>query len=197
MKFRPSFFLVFLAFALISFLPSCSILNQGKELKTFADCEFTVGTVKVVNIAGIDVSGFSKISDLSINDYAKLVQEAFSKEIDSRLEIEIIALNNHDKRAYISGVDWELYLKDNLYSKGVISKPVEVLPHQQSSFVVETNINLYQIIHSKSLMELLSIIIEKQDAVNLSDLDAVLRVKPWYQSGTTVKKYPGFVRIKL
>ena len=188
------FIFLFIIFYLIS---SCSVLNQGKELKTFAECDFNVGNVRVVNIAGVDVSGFAKISDLSINDYATLVQQAFSNEIDSKLEIEVIATNNHDKKAYISGMDWELYLKESLYSNGVISKPVEILPRQQTSFVVETNINLYQIIHSKSLMELLAIVIEKKDAINLSDLDAVLKVKPWYLTGSSVKKYPGFIKINL
>ena len=194
---KPSLFKTLLALFLLSYFSSCSILNQGKELKTFAECDFNVGNVRVVNIAGVDVSGFAKISDLSINDYATLVQQAFSNEIDSKLEIEVIATNNHDKKAYISGMDWELYLKESLYSNGVISNPVEVLPRQQTSFVLETNINLYQIIHSKSLMELLAIVIEKKDAINLSDLDAVLKVKPWYLTGSSVKKYPGFIKIKL
>jgi len=194
---KPSLFKTLLALFMLSFFSSCSILNQTKELKTFVGCDFNVGKVRVINIAGVDVSGFTKISDLSVNDYATLVQQAFSKEIDSKLEIEVIATNNHDKKAYISGLDWEIYLKESLYSNGVISKPVEILPRQQTSFVVETNINLYQIIHSKSLMELLAIVIEKKDAVNLSDLDAVLKVKPWYLTGSSVKKYPGFIKIKL
>ncbi len=194
---KPSLFKTLLALFMLSFFSSCSILNQAKELKTFAECDFNVGNVRVINIAGVDVSGFTKISDLSVNDYATLVQQAFSKEIDSKIEIEVIATNNHDKKAYISGMDWEFYLKESLYSNGVISKPVEILPRQHISFVVETNINLYQIIHSKSLMELLAIVIEKKDAVNLSDLDAVLKVKPWYLTGSSVKKYPGFIKIKL
>ncbi len=165
-------------------------------MKSFANCNFTVGKVKILNIAGVDVSGFNNISDLSINDYATLMQQAFSKEIDSKLEIEIQAYNQQENKASISGLDWELYLMDELYSSGVVTDPVEILPGQKASFNVVTNINLYRIVHSKSLLELLSIIIKNNGNIDLSNMDMIIKVKPWYRMGSSIKKYPGFIKIK-
>ena len=185
----------FVAFALL--VNSCSIYRQGVELTTFSKCDFTVQNIRVINVAGVDVSKVHKISDLPLNDYLTLAKQAFSKNVPSKLEIKINAYNSNSKKAAISGLDWELYLKDDLYTKGSVDKPVEVLPNQSATFDVLADINLMEIIHAKSLPQLLALILKKSDGLDLSDLDAVVRIKPWYISGESVKKYPGFIKIKL
>jgi len=141
------------------------------------------------------VSGYDNVQELSINDYLQLAKEAFSSDIPSELEIEINAENNSEKRAYISGLDWQLYFMDDLYTEGVVSEPVEVLPNQSSTFKVVANVNLLKILHSKSLPELLKLVIEKNSSIDLSELDVTIKVKPWYQSGSTIKTYPGYINI--
>jgi hypothetical protein len=179
------------------FFSSCAIFKQGKEFKTFTECDFKVKNVRIVNLAGIDISNFNSIDDMALNDYLMLAQQAFSKEIDSELEIDIIAENFSDNTAAISGLDWQLFLKDELYTTGIIDKPVNINPHDNTVFTVKTNINLYAIIHSKSLPEILALLITKNQSFNLSDLDASIKVKPWYRNGSSIKKYPGFISISL
>jgi len=186
---------IFVAFALL--INSCSIYQQGVELTTFSKCNFTVQNIRVINVAGIDVSNVHKINDLPLNDYLTLAKQAFAKNVPSKLQIIIKAYNPNSKKAAISGLDWELYLKADLYTKGSVDKPVEVLQNQSVTFDVLADINLMEIIHSKSLPQLLALVIEKSDGLDLSDLDAVVRIKPWYISGESVKKYPGFIKIKL
>jgi len=141
------------------------------------------------------MSGYDNVQELSINDYLQLAKKAFSSDIPSELEIEINAKNNAEKRAYISGLDWQLYFMDDLYTEGVVSEPVEVLPNQSSTFKVVANVNLLKILHSKSLPELLKLVIEKNSSIDLSELDVTLKVKPWYQSGSNTKTYPGYISI--
>jgi hypothetical protein len=183
-------------FVLVYFFSSCSILKQGQELKTFTYCDFSVKDVNIISIAGVSVAGYDKVQELSMNDYLQLAKKAFSSDIPSELEIEINAKNNAEKRAYISGLDWQLYFMDDLYTEGVISEPVEVLPKQSSSFKVVATVNLLKILHSKSLPELLKLVIEKNSSIDLSELDVTLKVKPWYQSGSNIKTYPGYISIK-
>ncbi len=183
--------------ALFLLINSCSIYKQAAELRTFSECTFTVNNIKVRSIAGVDISNVKKITDLPLNDYLALAQLAFSKDVPSVIAITLSAYNPSDKTASVSGLDWEMYLKNELYSTGVINKPVQVLPKGKSEFVVIADINFKDIIHSKSLPQLFKVIIEKNEQLNLSDLDAVVRIKPWYISGKSVKKYPGFIRIKL
>lgn len=179
------------------FFSSCAIFKQGKEFITFTECDFNVKNVRITSLAGVDISNFNSIDDLALNDYLMLVQQAFSKEIDSELEIDIIADNFSDNTASISGLDWQLFLKDELYTTGIIDKPVNINPHDNTVFTVKTNINLYTIIHSKSLPEILTLLITKNQSFNLSDLNATVKVKPWYRNGSTIKKYPGFISINL
>jgi len=184
----------------VSFLlliTSCSIYRQGVELKTFSQCNFTVQSVKVMSIAGVNVGNIQKVTDLPLNDYIFLAKQAFSKNVPSKLLIKLNASNSTNKKAAVNGFDWELYLKGALYTKGSVNKSIVVLPEQSASFEMPADINIMEIIQSKSLPQLLALIIEKNDNLNLSDLDAVVRIKPWYISGKNIKKYPGFIRIKL
>ncbi len=194
---KKHFVLYFITtFAFVYFLSSCSILKQGQELKTFTYCDFSVKDVNVISIAGVSVAGYDQVQDLSMNEYLQLAKQAISSDIPSELEIEINAKNNSENRAYISGLDWQLYFMDDLYTEGVISDPVEVLPNRSSTFKVVANVNLLKILHSKSLPELLKLVIEKNSSIDLSELDVTLKVKPWYQSGSGLKTYPGYISIK-
>ena len=194
---KKSIFLLGVLVFLALLINSCSIYRQGVELTTFSKCDFKAQNIQVINIAGIDVSHVHAINDLPLNDYLTLAKQAFSKDIPSKLQIKIKAFNQNSKKAAISGLDWELYLKNDLYTQGIVNKPVEVLQNQSATFDVFADINLKEIIHNKSLPQLLSLIIEKNDGFERSDLDAVLRIKPWYISGKSVKKYPGYIKIRL
>lgn len=189
-------YLFFIQTALI-FITSCGLIKQGVELQTFSSCNFSFQKVDVISVAGVNVAEAKKLSDLSMNDYLLLAKKAFGKDLPSQLKFTINTYNPGTKRAYVNGMDWELYLKGELYSSGTLNTPIEVLPHQKTTFDVISTFNLFEIIHSKSLPELLQVIVTKDKSINLSDLDAFLRVKPWYNSGSTVKKFPTFIKIKL
>jgi len=182
---------------IIAFIASCGILKQSAELKTFSQCTFSVKSINVQSIAGVNVSKINKVSDLPLTDYLTLAKQAFSKNIPSKIVITINAYNPSSKTGLVNGLDWELYLKEDLYSKGIINKPIQVLPHQETLFAVVADINLKEILNSKSLPQILALIIKKNESLNLSDLDAVVRIKPWYISKNNTKKYPGFIKIKL
>jgi len=167
------------------------------ELKTFSNCNFSLQKVNVISVAGVNVAEANKLGDLSMNDYLMLAKRAFGKELPSQLKITIKTYNPGTKRAYVNGMDWELYLKGELYSRGTINTPVEVLPQHKTTFDVISTLNLFEIIHSKSLPQLLHVIFQKDKSINLSDLDAFLKVKPWYSNGSTVKKFPTFIKIQL
>jgi len=167
------------------------------ELKNFSSCNFSLKKVNVISVAGVNVAKAKKISDLSMNDYLMLAKKAFGKDLPSQLKFTINAYNPGTKRAHVNGMDWELYLKGELYSRGTINTPVEVLPQHKTTFDVITTFNLFEIIHSKSLPQLLQVIFQKDKSINLSDLDALLKVKPWYSTGSTVKRFPTYIKIKL
>ncbi len=188
---------IILATSLLFLISSCSVIKQSRQLKTFSECTFAVKYVKITDIAGVDVSNVKAVNDLPLNDYLKLAGKAFSKNIPSKTVVTINAFNTADNSAAINGLDWELYIKNDLYSKGVVNKPVTVEPGQSKDFDVLAQINLHEILHSKSLPQLLTLILEKNEALTLSDFNAVLAIKPWYVSKKSVKKYPGFIRIKL
>lgn len=167
------------------------------ELKTFSNCNFSLQKVNVISVGGVNVAEANKLGDLSMNDYLMLAKKAFSKELPSQLKITIKTYNPDTKRAYINGMDWELYLKGELYSRGTINTPVEVLPQHNTSFDVISTLNLFEIIHSKSLPQLLQVILQKDKSINLSDFDAKLKIKPWYNTGSSIKKFPTFININL
>lgn len=197
MKIKYKLLYLFFIQAALIFITSCGLIKQGVELKTFSSCNFSLQKVNVISVAGVNVEEANKLGDLSMNDYLLLAKKAFGKELPSQLKITVKTYNPNDKRAYINGLDWELYLKGDLYSEGTISNPVEVLPQQKTTFDVISTLNLFEIIHSKSLSELLQVIFTKNKSINLSDLDAKLKIKPWYNTGSSIKKFPTFININL
>lgn len=187
---------IFLISLFVSLLCSCNFIKQAGEMKRFVECNFTVYTVEVQEINGINVTGIKNASDLGWANILSIVQKALSGNLPAKMKFSIIVQNTSDKPAGIAGLDYKFFLDEELITEGSLKEPIKVDANSVTRFPVLVDIDLVKLLNSNSSDKLLELAFGADPQKTLEELNTRIELKPYYLSGNELKKYPGHVNIK-
>jgi LEA14-like dessication related protein len=176
-------------------LNSCDILEQINEAERFAQCNFSISGVQLLDIAGVDISHIKSQSDINVGEMLTIGGALANGKLPTTLNVNINAYNPNTKNAAISGIDWEVYMKETKYASGKINKRIDILPGQSASFPLKVQFDLLNIFSSNSLNDILAFISDGSKE-NLKKLDIKARIKPWYKVGGQIKPAPAAITIR-
>jgi hypothetical protein len=181
---------------ILSLLSSCNFIKQTGEMKRFVECNFAVYSVEVQEINGINVIGVQNASDLGWVNILAIGQKALSGTLPAKLKFSIIVQNTSDKSAGIAGMDYKFFLDEELITEGSMKEPVKVGANSVTRFPVLVDVDLVKLLKSNSSDKLLDLAFGADPQKTLEGLNSRIELKPYYLSGTELKKYPGHVNIK-
>ncbi len=192
MVFLRKIFLPALVFLSVN---SCDILEQMSEAERFAQCTFSISNAQLVNIAGVDITKIKSQDDIDIGEMITIGGAIAKGELPATLTVNIQAYNPDTKNAAISGLDWEVFMKDTKYAGGKIDKRIDVLAGQSTMFPLNVHFDLLKILSSNSLNDILAFISDGSKE-NLKKLDIKAKIKPWYKVGGQIKTAPATITIR-
>lgn len=166
------------------------------EIKRFAECNFTVQGAEVVSLGRVDVRGKDSPSDFNLSDMMVLGQNMLSGKLNTKMKVNILARNSNSSKAAISGMKWQLFMKNTMYGNGEIVEYVEVLPNSSTVFPVQVEFDLLKIIKSDNIKSIINLVSNMDNADNLRNLDIMLKLKPSYKTSNGVKEYPSYLTIR-
>ena len=175
---------------------SCDVLQQASDVVQFAQCDFSIDRVGMDKVGGISIKNIHKPEDLNPMELIGLTQQVISGSLPVTLDVNIKASNNQSLKAGISGLDWELYMKDKRYGGGKLNQAVEVLPGQSTTFPVSVNFDLLKLVTGDNLQQILDLVFHINDKEKLKQLDLKLQLKPYYRVGSEVQEYPGYIVVR-
>lgn len=165
-------------------------------MKRFVECNFAVYTVEVQEINGINVAGVKNASDLGWMNILAIGQKALSGSLPAKLKFSIIVQNKSDKSAGIAGLDYKFFLDEELITEGSLKEPISVGANSVTRFPVLVDVDLVKLLKSNSSDKLLDLAFGADPQKTLEELNSRIELKPYYLSGTELKKYPGHVNIR-
>lgn len=180
---------------LVLVFTSCGIFRQAKEYDRFVNSRFSVRDVKVLSIAGIDVSQIKKTSDLDLGQMITLGIRFIKGDMPSVMEISVKGRNPFSGKASISGMDWLLQMKQDTLASGTINKKITILPGETTLFPVKVNLNISRLLKSGSLKQIMEVMLGDAGKKEYERLGLVFKIRPWYLSGSKIKKSPVYISI--
>lgn len=178
------------------FNTSCDVLEQVNEVKTFVNCDFSVNNVNIDKVGGFDLTKYDNVSDIGFMEMLSMGQQIISDKLPAKLTVDIRAKNNQGSKASISGLDWQLFMKNEQYGSGKLNQYVEVLPGQSTDFIVNVDFDFLKLLKSENLQSILDLAMDLENKEKLKKLDIILKVKPYYKSGNNIREYPGYLTIR-
>jgi hypothetical protein len=122
------------------FLP-CLVLvalsgcTQLREFQALRNVDFALDGVQQANLAGVDLSGIQRSSDVRPTDLLRIGQAASVGSLPLSFDLMVGADNpNSNTTARLLELDWTLFLQDRETVSGVFNRQV-VLPAGQRSVV--------------------------------------------------------------
>lgn len=188
--------LIIALFAGLLTLGSCDALQQVSDTATFVQCDFSVADVKVDKIGGVSLANIKKPDDVGMLNMMSLAQQAMGGSLPTTLSVGIKATNNQSRVAGISGLAWELYMKDQEYGAGMINEAVTISPNSSTVFPVSVEFDILNIVTSSNIQQILDIVFNVDNQDKLNELDLELQLKPYYRVGSQVQEYPGVITIR-
>jgi hypothetical protein len=175
---------------------SCDALQQVSDTATFVQCDFSLANVKIDKIGGLSLANIKKPEDIGMLNMMSLAQQVMAGSLPTALNMGIKATNNQSLKAGISGLAWELYMKDQKYGAGMINDPVEILPNSSTVFPISVEFDILNIVTSSNIQQILDIVFDVDNKDKFNELDLQLRLQPSYKVGDQVQQYPGFITVK-
>jgi hypothetical protein len=109
--------------------------TQLSQLQALRNVDFSIDGVQQANLAGVDLSGIQRASDVRPTDLLRLGQAASGGSLPLQFNLMLGADNpNSNATARMVELDWTLFLQDRETVSGVFNKQV-VLPAGQRSVV--------------------------------------------------------------
>lgn len=178
-------------------LTSCEVLEQAQGYGRFMQCNFSLQNIEIIELGGINISSIQKPEDLDMMKILALTNQVMNGSLPAKLRVNLNAKNNNTQKASISGLDWQLMLKESEFLTGNINQYVEVQPNSMNKIPINTTIDVLKLIDSNSLDQLLNFVFSKDKKQAFKDLGVGVNVRPYYKLGTEIYKYPGYLKIDL
>ena len=177
-------------------ISSCDVLQQASDVVQFTQCDFSLANVKIDKIGGVSLANIDEPEDIGMLNILALTQQVLAGSLPTTINVGIKATNNQSLKAGISGLDWELYMKDQKYGAGKINQAVEILPNNSTTFPVSVEFDILKIVTSSNIQQILDIVFDVDNKDKLKEIDLQLRLKPYYKVGTQIQEYPGFITVR-
>ncbi len=194
--FRELFFVLFIFTILSIGLSSCGLVKQVAEFDRFVKAKFTIHSVKLNDVAGINFPKTSSARDINFSDVIKLTGAILKDTLPSTLVLNVEVFNPFDKEAGVQGMEWKAMQNNLIVAKGNIEKPLLVAPHGKVSFPLYVNVNLSKLITLKNIQQLLGLFLNKSKPAEILDkLNITIGIRPYYKFGPELKKFPDYIII--
>lgn len=192
---NSSSFLILSQIILLTWLTSCSVLQQTSEMKNFGKCEFRVESTENMKLAGVNLEDKSSMSDVSFTEMAKIGGAIAGGSLPLVFDLNIGVKNPNPDLAAMNKLDWILLIDDIEMTRGVLSQRVEIPANSVSSFPVAVNFDIMNALSGKSMEALVNF------ALNLAGTGVrptriKMKAKPTIVFGSTPVEYPGYITIR-
>jgi hypothetical protein len=178
------------------------IKDLSQMMTNLKRCQFKLENVNNFQLAGISLSKFSKLSDVSLFDAAKLVKAFSDKKFPANFTLNVAASNPNDgtggtkqTTTTLTSLAWTLILDNVTTITGNIDKPIEIPGTGQKTMIPLTmGLDLYQFFAAKGYESIVDLAMAL-GGVKGSAARITLKAKPTVSTPLGPIAYPGEINI--
>ncbi|MFM2376181.1 MAG: hypothetical protein RLZZ165_1278 [Bacteroidota bacterium] len=189
MKQRPLFWVLSVLFAAGV---SCKAVRERKSL---SPCQFRIGTVTGIELAGVNVQRIRKFADLGLRD-ATLARIALATgNLPLSMTVHLEVKNPNRQQAALNRLEWVVMVDQYDILSGVVSDSVTIAPHGgMDTIPIPVSVNLRSLLKTMGKNEILEFAMGLTDQSDRPSRVA-LRVHPAIMVGRHPLEYPAWFTV--
>jgi hypothetical protein len=174
----------------------CTVMNQVNQMVNLAKCEFRIGSVTNLTLAGVYVQNIHKISDLSVMDAQRLLRGVTGSNFPLAFTLNVDAKNPNTSTAGMNRLDWILFIDDIQMTSGSVPQTVSIPPNNGVATIpIQFNLNLKQLLTGKSADAIINFGLNLAGVGN-KPTRFMIKLKPTIMIGGSQIVYPGYITVK-
>ncbi len=167
-----------------------------RELKNLTKCQFRIGTVKGITLAGVNIQTVRRFSDLKLTDATKVGAALASGNLPLAMTINLEVKNPNKSLAAMNRMEWIAVIDQYDILNGIVGDRIEVAPNGGVATIPLTvSANLRSVLKTLGKTELLDFGMGLTDQSDRPSRVA-LKLKPTIMVGKHPLEYPGWLTVK-
>jgi hypothetical protein len=185
--------IIFSVLLVVITLGSC---RQLKELSSFANCEFRLGSVQNTSLAGVNVQQVRSLSDLNLLQAGKITAAYASGSLPLSLTLNVDVKNPNATQAAMNSMDWILLIDGKEIVDGTVNDRIAITPNGGvATLPIQIRADLRKILAKNSTEENINMGLGLAGNGNKPSPKLTLKVKPSFLIGGSSIKYPGYINV--
>jgi hypothetical protein len=180
---------------LVAPFQGCDVARQAGRASALASCDFRIGSVEHVSLAGVDLQNIRSVSDLRIADVAMILGGFASPVFPLTLQLNLEGRNPNPKEAGLNRLEWILFIDDLEMAGGILDQPFVIPPKGVVTIPVEVGMDLKKVLSGKSATALMNFCVNLAGA-GTTPTRFKIKLKPSLMVGGTVLPYPGYITVR-
>lgn len=180
---------IVMLFAIVTlFFSGC---DQLMETLNMINCKYKIDQLANVSWAGIDLTNIQSFEDLSVSDLAKAGLAISQNDYNVNFDMNILALNETETAAKISGFDYILLLNDSEITNGEYDTELTIEPNGGTGILpISMNIDAQNIVSGGTVEDVVNMVLNMVNYGNGESSDVAVKFSPWIPVGNTIQKMP-------
>jgi len=185
-----------LFYCIIFFFASCGIGKQTQELKTLADCKYSIVEVNNVLLSGTNVQEIIANRNINLGSIPSLALGFISKNIPLKADLIISIENPTNNHAAINYFDYEILVNQQNFTEGTVDKKINIAPKEITEVDLALSANIYKFLVNDSVRNDIQTFISATQNQSEAKALITIRIKPAIYVNEQLVKYPGFIDIE-
>lgn len=176
-------------------LPSCDVLQQAEKMANLTKCEFRLGSVANLKLAGINVQNAKAIKDLSLIDAQRLLTSVATNSFPLTFTLNVDTRNPNTTSAGMSQMEWILFIDDIQMLSGNVNQQVTIPANGIKSIPINISVDLKKVLKGKTADAIINFGLNMAGTGNKPTRMA-MKLKPTIMIGSYPISYPGYLTVK-
>jgi len=182
-------------FAAAVMLTACDVLKQVEGMQMLSKCEFRINTISDIQLAGVNVSGVKKISDVNPLDALLITNAWISNQLPFNFNLNLEVKNPNSQPASMNRLDWILFIDDMQMLEGAVNERFVTGAGETGNLPVQIGFNLAEVLKGESKDKIIGTVLGLVDGSGKSTR-VMVKLKPSVMVGQQTIMYPGWLEVR-
>jgi hypothetical protein len=173
----------------------CGVNKQAQQIKALEKCSYKILSASNITVGGTDIKNVINGENINFASLPGLAFGLLRKDVPLRGKLNMEISNPSSNDASINEFEYKILINNQELATGFVNQLVSVAAGAKTVVPVDVNMNIYQFISNKKVMDEVSKFLQAGNGGTEQKGLLTLKIKPSIRVGNSLVKYPGFITI--
>jgi hypothetical protein len=173
----------------------CGVNKQAQQLKALEKCKYKIISASNITVGGAELKNIVNAQNINLASLPGLAFGLLRQDVPLRGKLNLEISNPTGDDAAINEFEYKVLVNNQELATGLVNQMVSVAKGSKTVVPVDLNLNVYQFISNKKVMDEVSKFLQAGPNDQEQKGLLTLKIKPSIHVGNSSVKYPGFITI--